>query len=76
MVRVGSALLGRVEGSESFGLKKVGYLETKVVEICKNLPYTKGAKETIIALERGAFDFVTKPENYLDAKEEHFKTSK
>ena len=33
----------------------------------------EGAKETIIAVERGAFDFVTKPENYLDAKEEHFK---
>lgn len=33
----------------------------------------EGAKETIIALERGAFDFVTKPDNYLDAKEEHFK---
>ena len=33
----------------------------------------EGAKETIIALERGAFDFVTKPENYLDAKEQHFK---
>ena len=33
----------------------------------------EGARETIIALERGAFDFVTKPENYLDAKEEHFK---
>lgn len=33
----------------------------------------EGAKETIIALERGAFDFVTKPENYLEAKEESFK---
>lgn len=33
----------------------------------------EGAKETIIALERGAFDFVTKPENYLDAKQESFK---
>ena len=33
----------------------------------------EGAKETIIALERGAFDFVTKPENYLDAKDQHFK---
>lgn len=32
-----------------------------------------GAKETIIALERGAFDFVTKPENYLLAKGESFK---
>jgi len=26
----------------------------------------EGAQETITALERGAFDFVTKPENYLD----------
>lgn len=33
----------------------------------------EGAKETIIALERGAFDFVTKPENYLDAKQESFR---
>lgn len=33
----------------------------------------EGAKETIIALERGAFDFVTKPENYLDAKQATFK---
>lgn len=33
----------------------------------------EGAKETIIALERGAFDFVTKPENYLEAKEDSFK---
>lgn len=32
MVRVGSALLGRVEGASSFGLKKIGYLETKVIE--------------------------------------------
>ncbi len=32
MVRVGSALLGRVEGAESFGLKKIGYLETRVIE--------------------------------------------
>lgn len=28
----------------------------------------EGANETIIALERGAFDFVTKPENYIEAK--------
>lgn len=33
----------------------------------------EGAKETIIALERGAFDFITKPENYLVAKEDNFK---
>lgn len=32
-----------------------------------------GAKETIIALERGAFDFVTKPENFIEAKGSDFK---
>ena len=33
----------------------------------------EGAKETIQALEYGAFDFVTKPENYLETKSESFK---
>ncbi|SDN18093.1 chemotaxis-specific protein-glutamate methyltransferase CheB [Lachnospira pectinoschiza] len=33
----------------------------------------EGAKETIQALEYGAFDFVTKPENYLETKSETFK---
>lgn len=33
----------------------------------------EGAKETIKALEYGAFDFVTKPENYLDTKGNEFK---
>jgi len=33
----------------------------------------EGAKETIKALEYGAFDFVTKPENYLDTKGDEFK---
>jgi two-component system chemotaxis response regulator CheB len=32
----------------------------------------EGAKETIRALELGAFDFVTKPENYLETKGEAF----
>lgn len=32
----------------------------------------EGAKETIQALEYGAFDFVTKPENYLETKSEAF----
>lgn len=34
----------------------------------------EGAKETILALEYGAFDFVTKPDNYLETKSEDFKT--
>ena len=33
----------------------------------------EGAKETIKALELGAFDFVTKPENFIEAKGENFK---
>ena len=33
----------------------------------------EGARETIQALEYGAFDFVTKPENYLETKSEDFK---
>lgn len=33
----------------------------------------EGARETIKALELGAFDFVTKPENYLETKSETFK---
>lgn len=45
----------------------------KITVIMVSTLAKEGAKETIIALEHGAFDFVTKPENYLDAKEEHFK---
>ena len=33
----------------------------------------EGARETIQALEYGAFDFVTKPENYLETKSESFR---
>lgn len=33
----------------------------------------EGARETIQALEYGAFDFVTKPENYLETKGDEFK---
>ena len=33
----------------------------------------EGAKETIQALEYGAFDFVTKPENYFETKGEAFR---
>lgn len=33
----------------------------------------EGAKETITALERGAFDFVTKPENFIETKGQEFR---
>ncbi|MBQ2896875.1 MAG: alanine racemase, partial [Clostridia bacterium] len=32
-VRIGSAFLGRVEGAKSFGLKPVGYIESKVLDV-------------------------------------------
>lgn len=35
---------------------------------------TEGARETIMALELGAFDFVTKPVNYADVTGADFKT--
>ena len=45
----------------------------KITVIMVSTLAKEGARETIIALERGALDFVTKPENYLDAKDAHFK---
>jgi len=33
----------------------------------------EGAKETILALELGAFDFVTKPESFIEVKTDNFK---
>lgn len=36
---------------------------------------TKDAKETIYALELGAFDFVTKPESYIEVKSNQFSNN-
>ncbi len=33
----------------------------------------EGAAETVRCLELGAFDFVTKPDSYMEARNEHFK---
>ena len=58
------------------GLELLEQLQKNKIKITVIMVSTlakEGAKETIIALERGAFDFVTMPENYLDAKDEHFK---
>lgn len=35
----------------------------------------EGAKETIYALELGAFDFVTKPDSFLDVKSDNFRNN-
>lgn len=58
------------------GLELLAQLQKSKIKICVVMVSTltkAGAKETILALERGAFDFVTKPENYLDAKSGEFK---
>lgn len=58
------------------GLELLEQLQKNKIKITVIMVSTlakEGAKETIIALERGAFDFVTKPENYLDAKDQLFK---
>lgn len=58
------------------GLELLEQLQKNKIKICVIMVSTltkAGAKETIMALERGAFDFVTKPENYLDAKSREFK---
>ncbi|HHV10220.1 MAG TPA: chemotaxis-specific protein-glutamate methyltransferase CheB [Clostridiales bacterium] len=50
-------------------LKKQG-VKAKVIIV--STIATKDAKETIYALELGAFDFVTKPESYLEVKSNQF----
>lgn len=58
------------------GLELLEQLQKHCIKITVIMVSTltkEGAKETIIALERGAFDFITKPENYLEAKENSFK---
>lgn len=47
------------------------HIEQKVIVV--STVAKQGARETIRALELGAFDFVTKPENYLETKGETFK---
>lgn len=47
------------------------HIEQKVIVV--STVAKQGARETIRALELGAFDFVTKPENYLETKGENFK---
>jgi two-component system chemotaxis response regulator CheB len=45
-------------------------IKTKVIVV--STVAKEGAKETIRALELGAFDFVTKPDSFIDAKSDSF----
>lgn len=58
------------------GLELLELLEKnriKVTVIVVSTVAKKGAKETIRALELGAFDFVTKPESFYETRGESFK---
>jgi two-component system chemotaxis response regulator CheB len=57
------------------GLELLEQLEShkiKATVIIVSTVAKEGAKETIRALELGAFDFVTKPDSFLDVKSEKF----
>lgn len=54
-------------------LEKLQKMHIEQTVIVVSTVAKQGAKETIRALELGAFDFVTKPENYLETKGESFR---
>jgi chemotaxis response regulator CheB len=60
------------------GLELLEQLEQKKIKATVIMVSTvakEGAKETIRALEHGAFDFVTKPDSFLDVKSDNFKNN-
>lgn len=54
-------------------LEQLQKYKIKVKVVMVSTLTKEGAKETILALELGAFDFVTKPENFIEAKSNDFK---
>lgn len=63
----------RMNGLEM--LEKLQEQKLKAVVIVVSTVAKKDAKETIRALELGAFDFVTKPESYLEVKSNQFSAN-
>ncbi len=61
----------RMNGLELLKELQKNHIEQTVIVV--STVAKEGAKETIQALEYGAFDFITKPENYLETKSEEFK---
>lgn len=71
-----SAVILDINMPKMNGLQLLQRLQSERIEqtvIIVSTVAKEGAKETIQALEYGAFDFVTKPENYLETKSEAFK---
>lgn len=63
----------RMNGLEM--LEKLQEQKLKAAVIVVSTVAKKDAKETIRALELGAFDFVTKPESYLEVKSNQFSAN-
>lgn len=61
-------IMGGLEFLKELGKRKIDASVIVVSTVAK-----EGAKETIQALELGAFDFVTKPESFLDVKSNRFR---
>lgn len=61
----------RMDGLELLAQLQKNKIKAKIIMV--STLTKEGTKETIIALERGAFDFVTKPENFIEAKGKDFK---
>ena len=54
-------------------MDRISKLNIKLTVIIVSTLAKEGTKETIQALELGAFDFVTKPESFIEAKGDSFK---
>lgn len=54
-------------------LEQMNKLKLKVITIVVSTLALEGAEETIRALELGAFDFVTKPGSFIEAKGDSFR---
>lgn len=61
----------KMNGLELLEMLQKNRIQQKIIVV--STVAKEGAKETIRALELGAFDFVTKPENFIEAKGEDFK---
>ncbi len=64
--------LPKMTGLEFLAALKKNKISVKTIIISSNLKLD--SKETIQALQLGAFDFVSKPENFLDLKSDSFKS--
>ena len=53
-------------------MEQLNIRNIKITVIIVSTIARRDAKETIRALELGAFDFVTKPENYIEVKSNIF----